>query len=587
VSTVDDWLREGWLRSVDHAFALSLRRLQPDTADDVLSAAALASQALALGHSLLPLSQAAQLFAEIAPEREPPPLPDPAHWRTVLAASHWVHDAAAPDTQSTPLVLRGDGIALRRYWNYERRLAEALRARAVEAVDSADAAAAEVLLRELFPQLAHTPDDPQAAAARHLLGSRLLLLTGGPGTGKTTTVARALRLQLAIAARDGRAPPRIALSAPTGKAAARLGEALRESLRLTSDGDDAATSQVAQASTLHRLLGWRADSVDFRHDAAHPLPHDIVVVDEASMVDLPLMCKLVEAVAPTARLLLVGDRDQLPSVETGDVLAALCDAADAGGALAPHRFALRRSWRQGDDVDVAQLAAQVRDGDSSGVLGALAQGRHRGVEWLQPRLQPLLALVLARALPAFAPLQEGDDPIAALRQARGFRILTALREGASGSIALNARIAQALQSRSARSERFFHGALLMVTRNSARHGLYNGDIGIVWRAADASLRVWFETDAGARAWLPAALPAHELAFALTVHKSQGSEFDDVLMILPPAGAAGVSRALSRELLYTGITRCRRSLSLWADEEALRIAIARRSQRWSGLAQNLR
>ena len=609
MSTLDALFRDGWLRVVDHALALSLRRLRPETPEEVLVGAALASRALAFGHSGLSLAQAHELFAEIAPEREPPQLPARVEWRAALSASPWV--ASPPETNvavssdATPLVLELEHLYLRRYQDYEQRLATALQHRAdlaPAAGEESEASWRESRLTQLFPELAHDPLDAQAHAARRLGETRLLLLTGGPGTGKTTTVARALRLRIEQARRRGDMPPRIVLAAPTGKAAARLAEAVRDSVaswRAAGAIDESTAAALpTEATTLHRLLGWRADSPAFRHDVQHPLPADLVVVDEASMVDLPLMCKLVEAVAPEATLVLIGDRDQLPSVETGDVLAALCDAADAGAAIAANRIALTRSWRQHDGIDVGELAALVREGRADAALDALTQSRLRGVHWQTGPERALAAAVLAQALPAYRAVQHAATPADALRCARAFRVLTAVREGAAGSVTLNAQIAQALQPPGARADRLFHGALVMITQNSYRHGLFNGDIGLVWREHDErgepSLRVWFERDLadsesrssnGLRAWFPAVLPAFDLAFALTVHKSQGSEFDHVLLALPSA-SAGFSRALSREGLYTGLTRCRRKLTLWVEPEALRLAIGRRAQRWSGLAQRL-
>ena len=589
MSVLSPWLRGGWLRTVDHALAQSLFRLRPDTTEAVLLGAALASRALSFGHSALPLAQARELLIEIAPEGDAPVLPSRAEWRDALLASPWV---AASETSGidTPLVLESERLYLRRYWQYEHGLAQALRARAapgIEASAPAEAAWREARLVELFPQLAREPDDAQAAAARRLLTTRLLLLTGGPGTGKTHSIAQALRLRCEHAQRAGAPPPRIALSAPTGKAAARLAEAVRTAWQGTRALSPAPR---IESGTLHRLLGGRSDGRGFRHHASQPLPHDIVVVDEASMVDLALMYKLVDAVAPSASLLLVGDRDQLPAVDTGEVLAALCDSADAGGVLTAHRVALQRSWRQDATLDLTPLAEAVRTGETERALDGLAEARYRGVHWVAPRERTLSATVLEQALPAYRAVRQAVDPASALAAAREFRVLTALREGSSGSLALNALMAQALQAQlpraERRSERHFHGALLIVTENSVRHGLYNGDVGLVWREADGALRVWFETETGLRAWSPAALPAHESAFALTVHKSQGSEFDRCLLVLPPA-ASGASRALTRELLYTGLTRGRRGLTLWADAEALRAAIARRAQRWSGLAERLR
>jgi exodeoxyribonuclease V alpha subunit len=228
------------------------------------------------------------------------------------------------------------------------------------------------------------------------------------------------------------------------------------------------------------------------------------------------------------------------------------------------------------------LSASIRDCDAESVVWCLQAGGFRGFLWHAGRDAALAGFVLEHALPHYRAIAAAGDVAAALALLRCHRVLTAVREGDAGSRVLNARIALALQKAGAREDAFFHGRPVMIRENSYRHGLYNGDVGLVWVDADGNARVWFDTDSGPRAWLPAALPAHESAFALTVHKSQGSEFDDVLLVLPEKSV----RVASRELLYTGITRARRSLTLWANENVLADAIARRAQRWSGLADKL-
>ena len=606
MSALDQWLREGWLRPIDHALGASLARLRPDTPEPVALAAALASRALAFGHSVLPLARVPELLAEIAADRPPPPQPGIGEWCAALRESPYV---GADGAAGTVLVLEGERVALRRYRDYEVRLANALRALS-GTIAVRDPAGLRADLAVLFPETTADELDRQALAAAVAQRSRVMLLTGGPGTGKTATIARVLVLAAMTARRDGRAL-RVALAAPTGKAAARLSESLREShAKLLDEGRIGADLHAAlptSARTLHRLLGGRPGSVHFRCDREHPLAADLVVVDEASMVDLPLMCKLVEAVPPDARLILIGDRDQLPSVETGDVLAALCDAAGDGStvprAIAEDisqtlgatieatdanavltRVELTRSYRQSAALDIAALSAAVRAADGAHALECLRSNACRGVRWRHGRNAALAAFVLEATLPHYRAIAAAPDVASALAMLRGQRVLTAVRDGEAGSRVLNARIALALQPSGQRPDAFFHGRPLMIRENSYRHGLYNGDVGLVWRdEADGALRVWFDTDKGPRAWLPAALPAHESAFALTVHKSQGSEFDDVLLVLPERSVC----VSSRELVYTGITRARRSLTLWANEEVLAEAIARRAQRWSGLAERLR
>lgn len=619
MSALDHWLLGGWLRALDHAFAASLQRLRPETPEPVLLAAALCSRAVALGHSELPLAQVPDLLDEIGAETQHPMLPEFGVWLDALRQSPWVaaSPVALPDdntgTLGHPLVLSESALALRRYWDYETRLARALRRRAADPLPAiADLDSVRARLHQLFPLLAAAEADAQAWAAALCLQQRLILLTGGPGTGKTSTVARALVLM--AGQWPGPESLRVALAAPTGKAAARLAEALRDNLQALQEAGvlapELALALRQPATTVHRLLGWRPGQVDFAHHRENPVAADVVVVDEASMVDLPLMTKLLEAVPNKARLLLLGDRDQLASVEAGDVLAAVCDAAGSGDSfpaslaatlsallgvpvptgtepsapLAGCRVQLQRSYRQHASLDLAPLAQAVRVGDSETVLNALANAQYAGVRWHKASDVALPGLVANTALPHLRALAAAADPAQGLALARAFRILTAVRDGPAGSTTLDAQLASALVDPGSRTDLPFHGRLLMITRNSYRHGLFNGDIGLCWRAPDGSLRVWFETaDGGLRAFLPSALPPHESAFALTVHKAQGSEFDQVLLVLPEHGA----RVIARELIYTGLTRARSRIDLWARAEVLAQGIARRSQRRSGLAARLR
>jgi exodeoxyribonuclease V alpha subunit len=606
MSLLDDLFRSGTLRVLDHALAQSLRRLDPATPDSVLAAAALASFAVGQGNAAFDPAQP-QLLFDAAID-----WPAPQAWLEALSESRWVGtpDAGASASGDTPLVLENGLLYLRRYRQYEYRLALRLRKIAAQIPDTGDLAALAPLFTVLFPG-ARSGDDRQALAAASALLRSLLLVTGGPGTGKTTTIARLLLLLVAQAQRMGRPPPRIALAAPTGRAAERMAESLRAAVSVLrqTQGVDAALYDAlpVQASTLHRLLGTIPDSPRFRFDAGHPLPFDIVVVDEASMVDLPLMCKLVEAVPDGARLVLLGDPDQLPSVEAGDVLAAIMSAAgdgdDAGEALAPllgsggpaedpidtrplggHHVRLRHGYRQAESFDLSPLALAVREGDADTALALLRGGRLTGVHFHENLFDPLQAHREA-LLAHWRALADIDDPAVALAQAGRLRLLTALREGPQGARGLNARIEEALAVHRGHSTAYFNGRLLLVTENSYRQRLFNGDIGLCLRGDRGAPVAWFPGDAetGPRPFHPAALPAHESAFAMTVHKAQGSEFDSVWLQLPRQP----TRALTRELVYTALTRARREVYVCASAESLRQALARRMQRISGLAARLR
>jgi exodeoxyribonuclease V alpha subunit len=602
---------EGALREVDAAFAELLRdRLRASPA--VALAGALAMRAVALGHSSFALADAPALLDALDARATLPATDD---WVVALRASPQVAtDGDADDAASGALLSYAhDRIALRRYARYEQDLAERLRTRAAATRDEpVDPATIAANLRRLFAPAAGTTHDAaraetldrQALAAAMALRGRLLLITGGPGTGKTTTVARLLAL-CALAARD--APLRIALAAPTGRAAARLGEAIDAVLRADAGAGriDAALADVIprRARTLHRLLGWRPGRVSFRHDARHPLPFDLVVVDEASMVDLPLMAKLVAAVPDAATLVLLGDPDQLPAVEAGDVLGGLCAASGDGLALPPAdaqaastwlgaavpasddaaplagtRVHLRRGWRQADAAALQALADALQRDDRDAVIARLHEGGD-SLAWHRGDALSLPEVVRREALPAFEAVRDADDPAQALQRASSLRLLTALRRGPFGAEHWNVWCAAELGGRTP----YFHGRLLAIAANSERHGLYNGDLGVVWRDAQGDTAVWFETVNGLRAWRPAQLPAHASAYASTVHKAQGSEFDRILLMLPDADA----RVLSRELLYTALTRARRRVVLWAAPEALTRALERRTWRDSGLDARLR
>ncbi|KRA16986.1 exodeoxyribonuclease V subunit alpha [Lysobacter sp. Root604] len=605
MSLLDALLRRGLVRSVDHALAQSLRRLDPATPELVQAGAALAARAIADGHAAFDVARPDEDIGAAV-------LVEPAQWLAALRASPWIAqpgDDGIADP-GAPLVLERGLLYLRRYREYERRLAARLRALAAQASPPADTAALAPLFASLFP---HARDgDHQARAAALALARSLLLVTGGPGTGKTTTVARLLLLLIAQAQRAGAPPPRIALAAPTGRAAERMAESLRAAaatLRMLPGVDPAWCDALpVEARTLHRLLGSLPDSPRFRHDARDPLAYDAVVIDEASMVDLPLMCKLVEAVPDGARLILLGDRDQLPSVEAGDVLAAIVDAAGedealpasierllqpllgegpiaetAAAPLAGHRVHLQRGYRQADSLDLAPLAEATRAGDADTALALLRDGALRGVSFHEDAIDPLVGAGRERLLGEWRALAAVDDPAQALALAGRVRLLTALRDGAQGAAPLNARIEEALAG--SHRAAYFHGRLLLITENSYRHGLFNGDIGVCLRPADGEGSVvWFAGGSeGVRGYYPAALPAHTGAFAMTVHKAQGSEFDRVWLQLPRADA----RSLSRELLYTGMTRARRELHLCASEAVLRAALSRHAMRVSGLAARLR
>jgi exodeoxyribonuclease V alpha subunit len=557
------------LRRADVALGEWIARAFPGSTVEVALAGALAARAIADGHSALELARASEWLAGLDGDGKPPALPHAEAWCEALSRSAAVH-ANGSAGNLRPLVLDGQGrVYLRRYFDYEQQLARALTARA-QPLPGFRNPGTEPRAPDIDPDQQRAID----IARTH----RFALVTGGPGTGKTHSVARMLSA-LAQAAHAQGERLRIALAAPTGKAAARLGESLRTQLADLDLPEPVASQLPRDAKTVHGVLGispWRPQP---RFDRAAPLPLDVVVVDEVSMVDLPLMAKLVVAIPESARLILLGDPDQLSAVEAGSVLGALVEAANAG-AIGSCHVALTRSHRFGADSALGALAASITRGDAGTALRTLADADE--VALVE---DTGLARLIDSAAEAYRPIVDASDPGSALDAARGFRVLTALRHGASGCLALDRAIVQRLQRALGKraDETWWRGRLVLVTANRPELGLFNGDTGVVWPEADGSLKVWFETSDGApRAFAPAVLPPHEGAFALTVHKAQGSEIGRVALVTGPDSAV-----LSRELLYTGVTRARHGVALYSTPETLQRGIANRTFRMSGLADRLR
>jgi exodeoxyribonuclease V alpha subunit len=522
-------------------------------------------------------------------------------WRDALLGSGVVGQPGNHPGESKPLILDAAGrLYLERLWRDEDLVARDLAARAAPRAD-VDPAALAAPLRRLFPG-----DDPgtvgqrraAAVAALHGLG----ILCGGPGTGKTHTVARLLALLVELA---GDRPPRIALAAPTGKAAQRLAESLRKS----ADVLPAGFKLPDNVPTLHRLLGLRPDG-SARHDADHPLACDLLLIDEASMVDLPLLARTLRALPATARLVLLGDPNQLASVEAGAVLGELCagaggystagaarlaaatgDAAPGGGpgGIGDAIALLTHSYRFEGGGAIGRLAAAVNAGDANAALDLLRAGGAARFEAIDTPAA-LNARIAAHVAPALQPLFETADAIfdpgSTLARLGEFQVLAALREGPFGVTGVNAGIERALHRRGLiRGQAAnYPGRPLLIGSNDYALGLFNGDLGLLLPDAAGRLRAWFAGPDGIpRSLTPTRLPAHESAYALTVHKSQGSEFEQVLLVLPPQP----NPLLTRELIYTALTRARDGVTVWGSEVTLAAAIGRRLERDSGLADRLR
>ena len=428
-------------------------------------------------------------------------------------------------------------------------------------------------------------DGDQARAAVEAVRRRFAVVAGGPGTGKTTTVARIVAL---LCEQSPQRPPLIALAAPTGKASARLQEAVHEeAARL--DISDAVRAQLRalSATTIHRLLGYRPGSRSrFRHDREQRLPHDVVIVDETSMVSLSLMARLIEALRSDARLVLVGDPGQLASIEAGAVLGDIVAGASAGGET-PGVAVLVRGRRYGDEI--ARVAAAIRAGDSDAVV-ALLRESPGAVTWIDedpggPRSVDAVRAGVVEAGRAAIEAARADRAADALAALARFRVLCAHRRGPMGVSTWTARIETWLESElpgfSAR-ERWYVGRPLLVTENDRELRLYNGDTGVVVRTADDRVLAAFERGGEPVLYSPSRLGAIDTVYAMTIHKSQGSQFQTAAVLLPEPG----SRILTRELLYTAATRAQDRLILVGTEETVRAAVDRPVARASGLARRL-
>jgi len=579
-------------------FALGMARLVrldtcgaagDDAADLVLLGLAAASAAVNRGHVCCTLSVAGELLPpdiDPRPGVEPPPpptFPEAARWREALAASSLVVPAEEATRRTAPLVLDGERLYLHRYWDYERRLASALDERARAEAPPVDPERLEAALEQLFPSRPSGPD-LQREAARRAVERRLAIITGGPGTGKTSTVVRVLAALL-----DQAPDLRIQLLAPTGKAAVRMSEAIREAKedRERLVVSDAVRRRIPEdASTIHRALGFQPGSpTRFFHGQDYPLLADVVVVDEASMVDLSLMTKLVLAVRPDARLVLLGDKDQLASVEAGYVLGELCQSP----ALAPCRVELLESHRFDGQGGIGALARAINAGEADRSMEILRDPERTEVVLVEPA--PGVG-ALERQLERLVvpPLRErvraSTTPAAALAALGRFQVLAAHRRGRFGAALLNQVIERWLAAAGdiTLDGPSYAGRPIVVTVNDRGLQLYNGDTGVILPDAGGMLRSYLPDtrDGGIRSLTPAQLPPHETFYATTVHKGQGSGYDEVVVILP----AEPSPVVTRELLYTAVTRARKKVTLVGSEAVVRHAVGARIFRASGLAEVL-
>ncbi len=573
--------------------------VQPDT---VVLAVAMAAWAAEHGHACADLDELAVAVAAehatVTDDTEPVvlPWPDADAWCAALAAATTVVRVADradvdPQLDPRPLVLHGRRAYLQRYWTDECVVAASLRQRAADLPVQLHPEALDALA-VLLPALDQGDRNLQRQAADVVLANRVAMIVGGPGTGKTYSVARLLAVLLQ---QDPNV--RVALAAPTGKAAARLQESI--AVALAQPDVVAHVAEPARAAlaatvptTVHRLLGPLGDRRQrFRHDVADPLPHDIVLVDETSMVSLPLLARLLEALRPDARLVLIGDPDQLESVELGAVLGDLVAAAfGPSGPMAGRAVRLLRGHRYGGDTPIALLADAVRRGDVAEALVHLRSGVevegstvhfHETVDPLVPGVVASVEAVVAPVLRQQRAAAEAGDAAAALQAAAAVRVLCAHRRGPFGVETWNRLAEQWMCGPNGATAPWFAGRPLLATRNDPRLGLANGDTGVVVREGGRLVAV-FDTALGRQSFDPAQLDEVQTAYAMTVHKSQGSEYPTVVLVLPP----DTSPLAGRELVYTGATRAKTTLHVVGSERSLSTSLATPAHRMTGLAEAL-
>ena len=592
------------LETTDVEVARGLGRVGREERSEVMLAAALASHAIRQGHICVHLGQLGT--ATEAPEGFAWPVD--AAWQKSLKTSPLVGGPA----DVTPLVIDGGALYLRRYFAYETRLADDLRARAAYLDETVDGS---LLRRGLDRLLPGGADDLQRHAAVVAVVSRLCIISGGPGTGKTTTVVKILALLAEQARKADKKKLHVVLVAPTGKAAARLRESIlmqREALPVTPEIRDMIPGET---STIHRALKTMPGSLTrFRYGKELPLHADVVLVDEASMVDLALMAKLVDAVPPEARLILLGDRNQLASVEAGAILGDLC--GPGGDPVFSKAFArhvgklvdqklplrpdapekkwigdcvvqLRRNWRYPPSSGIARIANAINDGDEATAVELLDRAPKELVHHAAIPEDGLGAAVEACVRDGYRPYLEAKGEKESFEAFNRFRVLCAHRQGAWGVEKLNPRVQAVLEkARMIRpAEAFYERRPIIVTRNDYQVSLFNGDVGLVLPdpAAGGAMRVWFfAPDREPRILAPSRLPQHETVLAMTVHKAQGSEFDEVAVVLPGEPSA----VLTRELLYTAVTRPRKRVVLFGGREVIAAAVRTPVQRASRLRQRL-
>lgn len=597
---------QGILEDIDLELCRFLGDRHPEISDEILLSACLVSYLYRQGDVCLMLEKYASqpLFEESAGDLNIK-APDSDIWKKALFDSEVVGHPG----DYKPLILDDGGrLYLHKLWHYEKVLAQQLINRSQQTTRDIDRALLQEGLDRLFTNNGEEVDWQKVAAAT-AVKNNLSVISGGPGTGKTSTVVRLLALLLEQASEQGQNIS-IALAAPTGKAAARLKDSILSAKEALNVDEEIRESIPEETMTLHQLLGARRYSSAFKYNEDKPVPYDLVIVDEASMVDQVLMSKLVNAMLEKTQLILLGDKDQLASVEAGSVLGDICslnsnqfstDTADWLSELSltipenriaeevkpltDHITLLTKSYRFKGDSGIARLADSVNNGDAQKSLDVLQADTYGDATLTTVNDTTELEQVLRdNIVRYFQQVIQSDTAETALQQLNEFQILSAHRRGPWGIEFLNQYVEQILQQERLipKYQQWYSGKPVIINVNDYTLGLHNGDTGICLPDDEGQLKVFFKHEDTIRTIAPGRLPNHSIAFALTVHKSQGSEFNRVLLVLPEK----VSQVLSRELIYTAVTRARTTISILGRESVLRETINKKLQRSSGLRDRL-
>ena len=612
---ITNMIETGYLSEIDVHFGKFITGLDKNNSPDIFIAAALVSRTTGDGDGYLDLNSITRkpILLDINGEDR---LKSPrlSEWLITLNQSSVVGRPG----EFCPLILdEKNRLYLYRYWDYENRLSSAIKSRSKKDIQGIDRSILKDSLNRLFPNNGTEEFNWHKVAGVIAAFKKFCVITGGPGTGKTFTTAKILALLLELSQKDNLS---ILLAAPTGKAATRIGESIKAAKKTLNCSDDIIDAIPSEAYTIHRMLKTIPGSPYFYHNAENPLTADIVVVDEVSMVDLALMSKLLSAVKNDARIILIGDRDQLASVEAGFVMADICDRDNAhffseyfykqfenltqckmevsrkqlrdNPGLYDCMVVLKKSYRFTDTSGIGECSRAVNSGKFDETFSILNSNPDQ-IAWKKISGPKDLSMALPKeVINGYADYLNCRDPHRALELFNRFRILCAVKFGALGVTEIN-RLTEEILNRNGLIELdnlstypWYRGRPVLITRNDYNLELFNGDIGITLPGPDSKskdLYVYFSGVSGKlRRFLPHRLPEHETAYTMTVHKSQGSEFNEILLILPNQDYP----VLTRELLYTGITRAKNHISIWGREEIIKITILRKIDRNSGLKDAL-